>query len=417
MSAPVETPPPAQETIEIPKITFEEINNDPSPTPRPQPAPEPAPAPPPGQEPQPQPKPGANPLDDLFGEPEPTALATQPEPEPEPEPEPGQTPQWYRDALAKHKTEYEGRESSLRAELVAAQQRADQATQALENARKEASLIDPSQNPDVIKVREKLDYQVKSAAKQFSPKAAREFMSTGKDLVERYSALGDVYDEGYDDRYAALRKEVDKAYGADSDAVFRALPSIAETVSELKVTVQNAADGSEEALYSRQEAIHLDYAKRLDDIVASSLSYSEELASAGGFPPQNIVARLLDKSPEFKEQSKQINSLLKNSLIPPRPLSKSALASMTPDQAAKAQRDHVAAYQANYQKIWDIIPLAFHALYALPVTAAMLNEKNIEVKRLRGNAPPPPNGQEPQHQQQPTNEEGLRPISKDEIYS
>lgn len=421
MSAPATIEPPPQPVQDFEPITSMEISGEPTPAPQPQPqhTPNPAdPPPPPQGQPAPQPVvPSGNPLDDLFADDNPPP-APQDTPPPQDEPIPdGKAPAWYREGLEKQKTEFKSKEETLRQELVAAQQRADELAQQMEYIQKEVSLVDPSRNPDVLKVRERLDHQVRSAAKQFSPKASREFMTSGKELVEKYAELGDVFSDGYDDRHSALKKEVDKLYGADSDAVFRALPGISETVAELKQTVQNAADGSETAVYSRAESLHLDFSKRLDEVADATLSYSEELAKAGGFPPQNIIARLLDKSPEFKAQSAQIKDLLRNSLVPPRPLSKSALAALPPGEQAAAQQKHMLAHQANYQRVWEIIPLAMHALYALPAVSNMLHEKNIEVKRLRGNSPPPPNGGEPDHRPDPNPQDGeLKRIERSEIF-
>ncbi len=183
---------------------------------------------------------------------------------------------------------------------------------------------------------------------------------------------------------------MNKTYGADADEIFRNLHSLSSTAADMRSRIIEASSNSEDILHSRMERAHLEAARGLDEIYGNTLSFSEDLSKTNPFAPQNIISRLIDQVPEFKGHSENIRKMLKDSLIPPRPLSRTQLAAMTPEQRNQAQAQQNQSYQQAYQGVYQGIPLAFHALAALPVLAEILATKNQEIASLRSLVPNPP---------------------------
>lgn len=358
-----------------------------APAPAPAPAATPAPvAPAPADTP-----PVVDPLAGLFGGP-PAVNPEPPAPVPADEPPADATPQWYREAIKRNTDTFAQRQAEADSARIRAEEEAAQLREQLAAAHQEQVLIDPMQSPDVQQLSAHLTNEIKGVARALSPKAAREFLSTGKPLIEKYSALGEVYDEGYDDRYQELRKEVNATYGADADEVFRNLHRLSGIAADMRSKVIEATGNSEEIMHTRMERAHLEAARGLDDIYGSTLAFSEELSKANPFAPQNVISRLIDGVPEFKQHSDQIKAMLKGSLIPPRPLSRTQLAAMTPEQRNQAQAQRNQHYQEAYQGVYKAIPLALHALAALPIITEQLaqaKQREASLRALMPNPPPP----------------------------
>lgn len=427
MSAPAALPPqpapaPQPEPVNhLTEITLDEISGGPSPMHQTPPVVVPAAAPP-VQPPAPAPAPAAPSIEEdplaFLNAPKPAETLESP-PDPNEPPAPND-PKWYREAIAAQKTRYDTEIQAARAEAEQARQAAEEHARQLEQIRSEASLVDPSLSPEVTAVSNRLTGQIQDTARLLPPASAREFIKTGKNLIEKYSKLGEVFEDGYDERYNELRKEVQTTYGKDTDEVWRNLPQLARTVNEMKEQIQRVSGNSDDVIYGRMERVYLEANKSLDEILDTTLSYSEELARGTPFAPQNIIARLMEGVPEFKTQSEQLKKFLKDTLIPPRPIPKATLATMTPAERAEAQNRHAMAHQASYQALHRQIPLALHTMTALPMLANMLNQKNAEIKRLQAMLPPAEGLQIPgQYQHRPA-ETGHRPgqitpITMDEI--
>lgn len=399
-------------------------------------APQPEPEPEPQPNPEPTPKPdGDGPSGEPSVDPDPLSGLFDPSPKPDggnegdkgdgeggdPENDGGDggggdVPSKLRKAMADQKARYEADLESARTEN---QTLRDQ----LQEARREAALIDPSKSPEVIEATNQFDQKLKGISRTLRPQAAREFMTNGKTLIDEYATLGEVWDEGYDDRYEAFRAKVDKAYGASSDEVMGALPDLAEQAAKVKASVAAAGSNNEEHYHRQLSETHDKANKYLGRIFDETLSYSEDLAKQAPLAPQNIVARLIESSEDFKASSEKVKEFLRGNLVPPRPLTQAQLRGMSPEDRAKHQGQVHQNYQEGYNRVYDTVPLAFHAMAALPVVAKMLQDARSELKDLKGVLPPSPKNDGSPHPSDnspaPTPEPGsagagVRPITFDE---
>ncbi len=415
MSAPAA--PPAEPIAPISPISFEEIQG--TPTPPPQAPAAPAPAAPAPASPEPA---KANVLENIFGAPkEPVPDNPNPEPPANDEPTDGDkgVPAKLREELARTKKEAREQADRLRQEREElARQNAELAEQ-FDAFRREVSVTDPTQAPEVLEASGNLSRQIGAISKTLPPTVARAFLSKAKGFIDAYGQLGEITDQGYDNRHEELSRALAKEFGAHSDEIMRTLPSLNDMAEKVKGAVASASSSSGDVLTHRAYKAHNEANKMFDEVVGATLSFSDELAKADPYSARNIISSLIAQTPEFAEKSKQLTEYLRSGLVPPAPLSPEAEIGMTPEQRRAAVMAQSQNFSQTSQNIYANTPLAFHSQLALGQITQMYVELKHKYEAIVSSSPSPSrtSGADIQNPGEPAPApiNGVRPITMEEI--
>lgn len=371
------------------------------------------------QEPEHQPEeeketPAPDVLADLFGQTE-----DAPEVEQAPEEElKGDTPKRLRQVIADQKKKYEQELQDAREAQQAEIQQREALEAQLRQFREEAAITDPSLAPEVAAARDALDRGLKDTARRLTPKAAREFLASGQPLIEEYLQLGEVFDDGYDERYEALSGKLEESFGHQASLIMQSMPDLGRKVEEVKNQVQAVSSNSSELMFRRQERVHRETAQAFDANLKLITEFNEDLAKTNPFAPQNVLARLAGGSKEYADQRKRVQDFVRSAVVPPAPPTKAELAGMDEQQRSQFMQTRLAEHQKRYMSVLEVLPLAMDAMQAIPLISKMLADRSKEIKELRDSDPPKPTYQEsaPQKKEPAINPlTGLTPITLDEI--
>ena len=378
------------------------------------------------EKPQPQEKPAQAVLDDLFPKEEPKdekpTVSGDPDEGGDEEEHGESLPKKLREQLAERKREIQKLAEEKEQVRKQYEEQLEQIKSINEKLQKELSIQDPAHDPEVQKVSGKFDETIANIARQIGePGPARRFMENAKALIDTYSELGDVYSEGYEDRYREFRGQIEKLFGEKSVQVMQALPQLDALKKDLQSAVEKANGSSVEARLSRAFEAHQKSAKALENVIKETLVFNEEIAEAEPFSTQNVIARMRDASKEFSGVSTEITKFLRNALVPPKPLDPRETAGLTDEQKRELENKRMAGNMKAQQDLYRIVPLAVHAFHALPFFARELAEAKRKLAEIAGSLPPATGGEaKPAEQKQDENKgdllpSGVRPITIAEI--
>lgn len=411
--------PPPEPIPALTPITFQDIN---SPGAVPEPAIPAGPVTPPvSQEPPTPPTPDPKPsLDGLFGAP--TPPPTDPPNPTDPPPdntEDKSLPAKLRAELAEARRAARAKEDEWRQKFEEESARAREVEEQFDVFRREMSITDPTQAPEVVSATGALNHSIDQISRTLPPTVARAFMKNARSHVDAYGQLGDINDPGYDKRHEELSRALAKEFGTHGDEVMRRLPELSEMANKVKTAVASAASSSGEQLTQRARQTHENSAQMFTKVVEGTLSYSDELAKADPLNVRNIIANLIKQVPEFSDQSKQITEYLRAGLVVPAPLSPEAEVGLTPEQRRVAISAQAQNFTQTSQNIYENTPLAFHAQAALPFITEMYVKLKKDYDAIVGSAPSPgPNAGRLDQPPSPPSEgpvQGIRPITMEEI--
>ena len=425
-------PPPAKEPPFKPsEITFDDLHNEPPPVP----APVPTAVPPPVQEPLREPvsvpvsEPANKPapattepepiveqlspisLDELLKEPAAPAVVTE-------DTVPTDVPGILRKQIKTQKKEHEDAMQEWQDKVNAAEAREAE-------ARQELVVQNPLLDEKVLKANDDLNTEIKAIARGIgAPDAARKFLEKAKVFSDQYAKLGDVYSDGYDERYAQLQESMRSELGSKAETVMQNMPRLEDLRTKMEEAVQNASSSSGSMRLDRAAKIHEESTTAFNRAVSDTLEYNDELAKEDQFATQNIVAKMREVVPHFKEMSDSLMTGLRDSMIPPKPLLAEDVPTMSQEQRDQANNGRVESFGKNYQRLQELTPLAFNAMQMVPILARSLAEERAKNKQLMGEQPAPsaqfgnpspapkvlPPGTE-------TPKTGFRPIDQAELYA
>ena len=410
------------------EITFEDLHNEPTaPEPAPAPAPVPVPEPAAVVEPEPaapaptvpeatEPEPVADPLGpinlaDLLAEPEPAAPAPT-------EPDPTDVPGILRKQIKTQKKEHEEAMEEWQRKVNDAEARADE-------VQKELVVQNPLLDKTVLQANEDLNTEIKAIARGIgAPDAARKFLEKAKVFSDQYAKLGDIYSDGYDERYASLQESMRSELGSKAEHVMQNMPRLEDLRTKMEQAVQSASSSSGSMQLDRASKLHTESTSAFNRAVGETLEFNEELAKEDQFAAQNIVAKAREAIPHFKEISDTLMGGLREAMIPPRPLLAEDVPTMSQDQREEANRGRAQAFGQSYQRLQELTPLAFNAMQMVPILARSLAQEKAKNKQLMGEQPAPtpkfgdpspvPAAPKPGAE---TPKKGFSPINPEELYA
>ena len=355
-------------------------------------------------------------LNDLFLQPEvPAAIeAVAPENPDAPE-EPLDLPARLRNEL---KTQKQAHEDAVK-ELAAARKALADENEAL---RKEMVVNNPLLDENVQTANAAMEGEITRIAKSLgNPAAARKFVENAKVLSDQYGSLGDMYSEGYDERFNKFREHLAQEFGNTSDVLMAAMPRVEELRGAMDQAVANANNLSVDTVVNRQLQAHDEMSNLFSNSVKSTLSYNEELQKVDNFATQNVVAKMIEQIPHFKEISDKLLPNLKASLLPPKPITAEDAPSLSAAERQQKQTERMAQYNANSQEVMKLIPLAFHCLHTTPILARSLAEAHDKLKAVVKDSPTPtgnPFQQQSAPAPAPAPADGkIRPINHADLYA
>lgn len=406
---------PAATEIEVTPISLDEINGGEPQTPPAQAGPQPTELPKPKEQEQ-----ETVDFAKLFTKEEPNPAGSQPPAEVQEKDQDESLPSKLRAEISRKNQEIRKVEADLKAEIAEKDRQLAEINDQFDLFRREVSVTDPQLAPEVVNASSSLNKSIDRVSKTLPPAAAREFLKNAKALVDEWSGLGDINDAGYDDRYEALRAKLVKGYGSHADEVLKQLPGLEEKVSAIKDAVRSAASNSTDVLSERALKSHKESRDLFQKSLEATLTPSAELSKADPYAARNIIAGLIQGSPEFKEVSERLVGFLEQGMVPPAPLSKEAEAGLTPDQRKHAVVLQGQTYQNASGEIYRNAPIAYHALAALPIVAKALHDLKREYDALVGTSPTETrkSGEDQsvtKPKEAPSNPNGIRPITMEEI--
>lgn len=412
MSTAAELPPAVD--LEVTPITLDEIKGDITPDSPPEKSPEVQP--PPSQADQ-KPKEGEEAPDfaSLFSaEEKPKEEGTEVAPA-----DKADLPAHLRAQLSRKSQEMREAEARYQADLAERDRQIAELNDQFDLFRREVSVTDPQLAPEVVQASSEMTRSIERISKTLPPAAAREFLKNAKGLVEEYSSLGGINDQGYDERYEAFRGKLTKGFGGYADDVMRQLPGLEDKVAAIKQAVQAASNNSGDILAQRALKSHKESMGLFQNSLEATLTPSAELSKADPYASRNIISGLIQGSPEFKEVSERLVGFLEKGMVPPAPLSKEAEAGMTPEQKQQTIRQQGQEFQNVSQEIFRNAPIAYHALAALPIVTKAYHEAKRQLDALAGLSPVETRKSgEADASSEPKNEasvDGFRPITMEEI--
>ena len=370
-------------------------------------------------------KPSQAVLDDLFPKEEPKDEETVPRDTDEggDEEESGESlPKKLREQLAERKREIQKLAEEKEQVRKQYEEQLEEIKRVNEQLQKELQIQDPAHDPEVQNVSAKFDETIANIARQIGdPVPARRFVENAKALIDTYAELGDVYSDGYEQRYQEFRNQVEKLFGEKSGQVMQALPQLDALKNDLKSAVEKANGSSVEAKIARAFEAHQKSSKALEAVIKETLVFNEEIAEAEPFSTQNVIARMRDASKEFSGVSTEITKFLRTALVPPKPLDPRETAGLTDEQKRDLETKRMAGSMKAQQELYRVVPLAIHAFHALPFFAKELAEAKRKLNEIAGSLPPSSGGEpKPTEQKLPEDKgdllpSGVRPISFEEI--
>lgn len=328
-------------------------------------------------------------------------------------------PAHLRAQLSRKSQEMREAEARYQADLAERDRQIEELKDQFDLFRREVSVTDPQLAPEVVQASSEMTRAIDRISKTLPPAAAREFLKNAKGLVEEYSSLGSINDQGYDERYEAFRGKLTKGFGGYADDVMRQLPGLEDKVAAIKQAVQAASNNSGDILAQRALKSHKESMDLFQNALEATLTPSAELSKADPYASRNIIAGLIQGSPEFKEVSQRLVGFLEKGMVPPAPLSKEAESGMTPEQRQQTIHQQGQDFQNVSQEIFRNAPIAYHALAALPIVTKAYHDAKRKLDALAGLSPVETRksgeADAPAEPKQETPVDGFRPITMEEI--
>ena len=235
-----------------------------------------------------------------------------------------------------------------------------------------------------------LETEIGKVAKTLSnPAEARRFLESAKTMSDAYGELGDIYSDGYDERHAMFRQNLEQNFGDSSDVLLRAMPEIDELRSSMDKAVESANSNSMNTIQQRQLQSHDDHVKMFRNAVATTLTFNDQLKEVDPYAAQNVIAKMTEVLPSFNEGSKDLLKSLEQAMTPPRPILPEDAPSLTPTERGIKEQERFTQYQHDSAQVLQLVPLAFHALRALPFFAEGLATEKAKTKALSRDSPNP----------------------------
>ena len=331
------------------------------------------------------PAPPAVDLEGLFSDDKPVETVAPPtDPAAPPvEIEPTDVPSQLRKQLKEQKKQFEEERAALEAK----------ATTSAEEAvalRGELQVQDPLITLEVVEAKTALETEIGKVAKTLSnPAEARRFLESAKTMSDAYGELGDIYSDGYDERHAMFRQNLEQNFGDSSDVLLRAMPEIDELRSSMDKAVESANSNSMNTIQQRQLQSHDDHVKMFRNAVATTLTFNDQLKEVDPYAAQNVIAKMTEVLPSFNEGSKDLLKSLEQAMTPPRPILPEDAPSLTPTERGIKEQERFTQYQHDSAQVLQLVPLAFHALRALPFFAEGLATEKAKTKALSRDSPNP----------------------------
>lgn len=371
--------PPFQPTPIDPK-EFLEDDTPPAPTSPPDPAPAETSVDPLPPNPEPSEQSPQDALVDLFAEEDPVPAPVSPTSTPDDD---EGLPARLRQQLKEQKAEFEARQKELQSAADAYKAERDQ-------VRNEMVISNPLLDEGVQRANEAMTTEIDRIARSLGdPAAARKFLEQAKTYADNYSGLGNIYDPGYDEKFAKFREDINRDFGDAAPTVLASMPRVEEMRSAMENAVQAANSTSVDTQRQRQMQSHQEATALFQAAVDKTLVYSDELTKIEPYAAQNVVATMMEKIPHFKEISDKTIPRLKEALLPPKPILPEDAPSLSAEERNLKEQERYAAWQQQSNQIQQLIPLAFHAIPAVEVLARTLAETRKKLNALVGDSPQP----------------------------
>lgn len=304
------------------------------------------------------------------------------------------------------------RATRLEAERTQIIEERDARKKEVEDLRRQSSTLDPMSDPEIQKFNNDWDGLKKSTNLKLRTAGmkAGHLEANIPTMLKLFGQMGDPDGPNFDDKRDEFNRAVGEAFPGKEDMVtefiaksFDMQKGIAARMSEL--STNGGAIRSE-----REKEAYRGILKSYEDKEQTFFRPTADLRENDPFAAEVIVSELLDSSEETKKGKNEIIKFCRACALPPEPLDPKELAKMPLED----QTRYLQARQQNRVELADrvqrMMPTALASLRLLPGVYKSLLEARAEIRRLRGDSPPPPSG-EPhvEEEQHPETVEGFTP--------
>lgn len=305
--------------------------------------------------------------------------------------------------LATIRTERETLESQL-AELRAEK---ESIASRLKDHEERKGMMDPSQHPDVQKLRtERREFEDQFAsrihrmASDMGGSEGAALWGAGGEayakLVKQYESVGQIGDDGYAERHAALKNDLEDTFPESHREVMTALREGSEAFEKAarmarqeEELVKGISSKGKDLQNGELQAQYQQGMEAFTGISKAWLNPDPDLIENSPRSPRVALRKLIDASPETAERWEAIQKVLKKGLAPVAPLSAEQIGAMTDEEVHEQMTARLHERQGALQRLQSNAGEAYLSMAILPSVLAERDDLRRELDELRDGTPQP----------------------------